>query len=49
MKKKIAAFLALSMMLGALTGCSTNKQNEPVNVNTTTTPIVSNTTITPLL
>ena len=47
MKKKIAAFLALSMMLGALTGCSTDKQNEPVNVNTTATPIVSNTTITP--
>ena len=31
MKKKIASLLALCMILGALTGCSANKQNETVN------------------
>lgn len=31
MKKTIAGLLALCMMLGVFTGCSTNKQNETVN------------------
>ena len=31
MKKMIAGLLALCMMLGVFTGCSTNKQNETVS------------------
>ena len=31
MKKTLASLLALCMMLGVFTGCSTNKQNETVN------------------
>ena len=35
MKKTIAGLLALCMMLGVFTGCSTNKQNETVNSEAT--------------
>ena len=41
MKKTIAGLLALCMMLGAFTGCSTNKRNETVNNE----PTVNGTTI----
>ena len=41
MKKTIASLLALCTMLGAFTGCSTNKQNEPVNND----PVVNGTVV----
>ena len=41
MKKTIASLLALCMMLGAFTGCSTNKQDETV----TNEPTVNGTVV----
>jgi alkaline phosphatase len=46
MKKTIAGLLALCMMLGVFTGCSTNKQNETVNNEPTVNGTAINATTT---
>ena len=43
MKKTIAGLLALCMMLGVFTGCSTNKQNETVNNEPTVNGTINDT------
>ena len=44
MKKTIASLLALCMMLGAFTGCSTNKQNETVTNEPSVNGVVADAT-----